>query len=176
MLRTLLILISTLLLAAALAACGGDDDEAKPASSGSSGGATSQPTSASSKQGKKLVEDPCGAVSLEDVRAVLPDAKAGEVGRLTPDAASCIWRSAAKQGVSVELILITPRKDQVDGVKAAYAKTRPNDKVDVGDVGYIENEGLVFFKGNATVTIAATGTGATREAIVALGKKFAAKA
>ncbi len=176
MFRAFLLLPVVLLATAAFSACGGDDDGGKSSSTtvAAPAGSTSKATASSSKAGKRLVEDPCGAVSLDDVRAVLPDAKAGEGGPLGADAASCIWRSAAKDSVSVEVTLITPTKDQVAGVKAGYAKQFPDAKVDVGDVGYFEGTGLVFFKGNVVVTLAAY-DGVKKDSLVTPAKKLAAK-
>ena len=163
------LLLSVLLAATTLVACGGDDDTGNS----SAGGNDNQPSSARAKSGQSLYEDPCGALSIEDVRTILPDATAGE-GNTYGDSASCRWQSASKPAQAVVLLAVTLSTAQADAARDDVSKRAGQTKVDVGDGGFYSENSLTFFKNNVHVNLQYGGITVKQDSVVALGKKLAA--
>ena len=157
------LLCSVLLAATAFTARGGDDITG----SSSSAGGTSQPSSVPTKSGKSIFEEPCGALTLEDVRTILPDATAGQQGTAGPDSGSCRWQSASKPAQAVVFLAVKLPKAQADAAKDGVSRVAGQTKVDVGEAG--------VFKKSVNVNLQYTGVTVKQDSVVALGKKLATR-
>ena len=178
--RMLTILAATAVLSAAsvAAACGGDDATSSPLPAGSPAAEGATPKTSAGGAAGKLLNDPCSALSLNDVKSVIPDAKAGVVTVKTPVAAACSWDSAANPGKGLSLVFTRSTAaigkagvDEVLNGAGASAK-----KIDVGGGGVFTGSALGFFKGDVAVQIVlASGASAPESVMVALAKKVAEK-
>ena len=162
----------TCLATVAAAACGGGSAKSAPNATDAANATAATTKAGGGNSTSKLVDNACASVSLDDIRKVLADAKPGE-----GQGGNCTWFSAAKSTVNLGVVAIKPPAAQAVGIKEATAKEPGASKVDVGDVGYYYEQSsvtLIFFKGDAIVTLEATGLKPGKDAFVALGKQFAA--
>ncbi len=133
----------------------------------------SQPVSSSGNP----LKDPCGVVSLETIKKMIPDAAVG-VPTIKPKISSCRWASAADNTVAV-LASITPFPAGIDPSFPKQAmKSEPGEDVAVGEISRYEpaSDGdlLVAIKGSAQVMVIGRKTASNKEAIVEIAKAIVA--